>query len=63
MLAHNLNRDVRAARLFEQGQVFLGTADGEGIGEVVETASLALGLTSATTRTDVALQCGGCADL
>ena len=47
MLAHNLNRDVREARLFEQGQVFLGTADGEGIGEVKETASLVLGMTSA----------------
>ncbi len=50
MLAHNLNRDVREVRLFEQGQVFLGTADGEGIGEVMETASLVLGLTSATMQ-------------
>ena len=50
MLAHNLNRDVQEVRLFEQGQVFLGTADGEGIGDVVETASLVLGLTSAEAR-------------
>ncbi len=50
MLAHNLNRDVREVRLFEQGQVFLGTADGEEIGDVVETASLVLGVTSATAQ-------------
>jgi phenylalanyl-tRNA synthetase beta chain len=40
MLGHNLNRDVREVRLFEQGAVFGGTAD-----EVVEQESLALGLT------------------
>ncbi len=52
MLAHNLNRDVREARLFEQGQVFLGTADdgSDGVGDVVETASLVLGMTSAATE-------------
>ncbi len=50
MLANNLNRDVREARLFEQGQVFLGTADDEGVGEVMETASLVLGVTSETTE-------------
>ena len=52
MLAHNLNRDVREVRLFEQGQVFLGTAvtGSEGVGDVVETASLVLGLTSATSE-------------
>jgi phenylalanyl-tRNA synthetase beta chain len=40
MLAHNLNRDVREARLFEQGAVFSGTQEA-----VVETESLAIGLT------------------
>ena len=40
MLAHNLNRDVREARLFEQGAVFSGTQEA-----VVETDSLAIGLT------------------
>jgi phenylalanyl-tRNA synthetase beta chain len=40
MLAHNLNRDVRTVRLFEQGSVFTGGTDA-----VVETASLSLGLT------------------
>jgi phenylalanyl-tRNA synthetase beta chain len=40
MLAHNLNRDVREARLFEQGAVFTGSAE-----EVVELHSLSLGLT------------------
>ena len=52
MLAHNLNRDVREVRLFEQGQVFLGsgTADTQGINDVRETASLVLGMTSAEPR-------------
>ena len=50
MLAHNLNRDVREARLFEQGQVFLGTVEGDGIGDVRETQSLVLGLTSAAVQ-------------
>jgi phenylalanyl-tRNA synthetase beta chain len=40
MLAHNLNRDVRDARLFEQGAVFTGSAE-----TVVELHSLSLGLT------------------
>jgi phenylalanyl-tRNA synthetase beta chain len=40
MLAHNLNRDVREVRLFEQGAVFTGSA-----AEVVESPSLSLGLT------------------
>jgi len=40
MLAHNLNRDVREARLFEQGAVFGGTQEA-----VAETESLAIGLT------------------
>jgi phenylalanyl-tRNA synthetase beta chain len=40
MLAHNLNRDVREARLFEQGAVFGGTQDA-----VIETEALAIGLT------------------
>jgi phenylalanyl-tRNA synthetase beta chain len=49
MLAHNLNRDVKEVRLFEQGQVFTGTApaDGSFIGEVHEQAELTLGLTTA----------------
>ncbi len=40
MLAHNLNRDVREARLFEQGAVFGGSQQ-----QVVEAESLAIGLT------------------
>ena len=40
MLAHNLNRDVREVRLFEQGTIFTGSAD-----QVVESPSLSLGLT------------------
>jgi phenylalanyl-tRNA synthetase beta chain len=43
MLAHNLNRDVQTARLFEQGAVFTGCTD-----EVIESASLSLGLTGGT---------------
>jgi phenylalanyl-tRNA synthetase beta chain len=39
MLAHNLNRDVREVRLFEQGTIFTGTAD-----RIVESPSLSLGL-------------------
>ena len=46
MLAHNLNRDVREARLFEQGQIFTGTTD-----QVSETAQLSLGLTVANPQT------------
>ena len=40
MLAHNLNRDVREARLFEQGAVFGGTQEA-----VIETEALVIGLT------------------
>jgi phenylalanyl-tRNA synthetase beta chain len=40
MIAHNLNRDVREVRLFEQGTIFTGTAD-----QVTESPSLSLGLT------------------
>jgi phenylalanyl-tRNA synthetase beta chain len=43
MLAHNLNRDVREVRLFEQGQVFSGSTE-----QVVEAVSLSLGITGAT---------------
>jgi phenylalanyl-tRNA synthetase beta chain len=42
MLGHNLNRDVKDVRLFEQGQVFTGSTV-----KVEETASLSLGLTGA----------------
>jgi phenylalanyl-tRNA synthetase beta chain len=47
MLSHNLNRDVKEVRLFEQGQIFTGTppADGTYIEEVHESAQLSLGLT------------------
>ena len=40
MLAHNLNRDVREVRLFEQGTIFTGSAE-----QVIESPSLSLGLT------------------
>ncbi len=52
MLAHNLNRDVREARLFEQGQVFFGTAikGSDGVGDVIETAALVLGMTFAAVQ-------------
>jgi phenylalanyl-tRNA synthetase beta chain len=40
MLVHNLNRDVREVRLFEQGAVFSGTTQ-----TVVESHQLSLGLT------------------
>jgi phenylalanyl-tRNA synthetase beta chain len=46
MLAHNLNRDVREARLFEQGAVFSGTQQ-----VVTEAESLAIGLTGELTAT------------
>ena len=54
MLAHNLNRDVKDVRLFEQGQIFTGTvpADGTFISEVHESAQLSLGLTGNITATD-----------
>jgi phenylalanyl-tRNA synthetase beta chain len=48
MLAHNLNRDVREVRLFEQGAVFTGSA-----AEVVEMPSLSLGLTGDLPATRV----------
>jgi phenylalanyl-tRNA synthetase beta chain len=51
MLAHNLNRDVKEVRLFEQGQIFTGTipADGSFISDVHESPQLTLGLTGNTT--------------
>ncbi len=53
MLAHNLNRDVREVRLFEQGQVFTGaSAPGTPfIADVTETPQLSIGLTSASQQT------------
>jgi phenylalanyl-tRNA synthetase beta chain len=45
MLAHNLNRDVKEVRLFEQGQTFTGTT-----GHVIETPQLTLGLTTASPK-------------
>ena len=52
MVAHNLNRDVRTVRLFEQGTIFAGTADDAGcVHEVIETPNLSLGLTGALTAT------------
>ncbi len=53
MLAHNLNRDVKTARLFEQGQIFTGIipADASFISEVVESPQLTLGLTATFTDT------------
>jgi phenylalanyl-tRNA synthetase beta chain len=55
MLAHNLNRDVREARLFEQGAIFTGST-----AEVVEVPSLSLGLTGelAATRLHSAKNAG-----
>jgi len=52
MLAHNLNRDVREVRLFEQGQIFTGTvpADASFISEVNESPQLSLGVTAASAR-------------
>ena len=46
MLAHNLNRDVKDVRLFEQGQIFTGTTHA-----VIESAQLSLGLTGAVPAT------------
>jgi phenylalanyl-tRNA synthetase beta chain len=40
MLAHNLNRDVRDVRLFEQGAIFRGSTE-----TVIESPRLSLGLT------------------
>jgi phenylalanyl-tRNA synthetase beta chain len=61
MLAHNLNRGVREARLFEAGAVFSGLADDAGrVDRVVEAASLAVGLTGelAATRLHSAKDAG-----
>ena len=54
MLAHNLNRDVKDVRLFEQGQIFTATipADGAFISDVHESPQLSLGLTGNITTTD-----------
>jgi phenylalanyl-tRNA synthetase beta chain len=54
MLAHNLNRDVKDVRLFEQGQIFTGIVppDGTYISEVHESPQLSLGLTGNITATD-----------
>ena len=46
MLAHNLNRDVLTARLFEAGAIFTGSA-----AQVDESLSLSLGLTGAVPTT------------
>jgi phenylalanyl-tRNA synthetase beta chain len=52
MLAHNLNRDVREVRLFEQGAVFAGIANDAGaVDRVLESASLSLGLTGELSAT------------
>jgi phenylalanyl-tRNA synthetase beta chain len=48
MLAHNLNRDVRDVRLFEQGAVFTGSIE-----EVIESHGLSLGLTGELAATRV----------
>src|SRR5439155_23361210 len=54
MLAHNLNRDVKDVRLFEQGQIFTGTipADSAIIDSVHEFPQLSVGLTGSPTTTD-----------
>ena len=54
MLAHNLNRDVKDVRLFEQGQIFTATipADGTFISGVHESPQLSLGLTGNITTAD-----------
>jgi phenylalanyl-tRNA synthetase beta chain len=49
MLAHNLNRDVKDVRLFEQGQIFTGSTE-----TVVESAGLSLGLTGAVAGSSLA---------
>ncbi|MGO9795645.1 MAG: phenylalanine--tRNA ligase subunit beta [Terracidiphilus sp.] len=46
MLAHNLNRDVREVRLFEQGTIFTGSPE-----RVVESPGLSLGLTGELPQT------------
>jgi phenylalanyl-tRNA synthetase beta chain len=54
MLAHNLNRDVKDVRLFEQGQIFTATvfADSAIIDAVHESPQLSLGLTGNPATTD-----------
>jgi phenylalanyl-tRNA synthetase beta chain len=54
MLAHNLNRDVKDVRLFEQGQIFTATvfADSAIIDAVHESPQLSIGLTGNPTITD-----------
>jgi phenylalanyl-tRNA synthetase beta chain len=54
MLSHNLNRDVKDVRLFEQGQIFTGIvpADGTFVSEVHESPQLSLGLTGNPTTAD-----------
>jgi phenylalanyl-tRNA synthetase beta chain len=54
MLAHNLNRDVKDVRLFEQGQIFTATvfADSAIIDAVHESPQLSIGLTGNPTTTD-----------
>jgi phenylalanyl-tRNA synthetase beta chain len=54
MLAHNLNRDVKDVRLFEQGQIFAATvfADSAIIDAVHESPQLSIGLTGNPTITD-----------
>jgi phenylalanyl-tRNA synthetase beta chain len=58
MLAHNLNRDVREVRLFEQGQIFTATIppDGTFISNVHEAAQLSIGLTTAHPQPTPPLQ-------
>ncbi len=53
MLANNLNRDVREARLFEQGQIFTGAAapGTTFIAEVTEIPQLSLGITTDAPQT------------
>jgi phenylalanyl-tRNA synthetase beta chain len=46
MISHNLNRDVREVRLFEQGQIFTGTTD-----TVNEAPQLSLGLSGYANAT------------
>jgi phenylalanyl-tRNA synthetase beta chain len=54
MLAHNLNRDVKDVRIFEQGHIFTGTIlpDSGSIDAVHEAPQLSLGLTGAPTTAD-----------
>jgi phenylalanyl-tRNA synthetase beta chain len=54
MLAHNLNRDVKDVRLFEQGQIFTAAIppDSAIIDAVHESPQLSLGLTGNPTTTD-----------